>query len=258
MHEVDSSISRSLEDYLETIYRLLGSDAVARVGDIAMEMEVSPASVTPAMKRLAEMGLVDYSKRRHVRLTDEGISVARRTLVRHNILFRFLVEVLGIDEELADRDACSMEHSLSSEALLRLATLFEVMAVCPGFDNLVHSGLENWEDGRLPLLTDPCTETPPSCPFILTEEHMVGTDFSRLSDQPIGEACRIGKVTGPVSSRAILIDRGFVEGAILTILRPLTGDLPCIIELDGYRMELDGDLTDCIMVRPMPVEGIGS
>ena len=52
MSQTKNDITGSLEDYLETIYRILGTSSVARVRDIAEEMDVSPASVSPAMKRL--------------------------------------------------------------------------------------------------------------------------------------------------------------------------------------------------------------
>ena len=61
MSSNSKEITGSLEDYLETIYRILGWSSVARVRDIAEEMQVSPASVSPAMKRLSEKKLIRYS-----------------------------------------------------------------------------------------------------------------------------------------------------------------------------------------------------
>ena len=255
MSEPERCISRSLEDYLETIYRLLGDESVARVGDIATEMSVSPASVSPAMKRLSGMGLVDYSKRRHVRLTEKGMSIARKTLVRHNVLSRFLVEILGMDEEQADGDACAMEHSLSDDALLRLATMFEFMAACPGFEHLVRSGLDLWESGEPQRFRDPEATTPRRCPYIDSDKYTMGADLIRLTDQTAGEPCRVGKVTGTEEERTLLVDLGFIEGSVLVLLRPATGQLPSVIELDGYRLEVGRNLTSCIMVRPGTAAG---
>jgi DtxR family Mn-dependent transcriptional regulator len=208
-------MTRSLEDYLESIYRIQARESVARVGDIAVDLGVSPASVTPAMKRLSEMGLVKYSKRRYVELTPEGEDAARRTLVRHNILTRFLSEMLGMDTDLAERDACAMEHYLSNEALMGFAALFESTA----------------EGG--PLLPGVDDEIGP---------------LERLSDQPPGTRCTVIRLEADALIRSRLIDQGFIQGASVTLIRPSGADLPCIIELDGHHIEVDGLLASRVVV----------
>ena len=70
MSDEPLTLSSSLEDYLETIYRLIGSRSVARVRDIAKARDVKPASVSPALKRLQDLGLVDYVQR--IREFDPG------------------------------------------------------------------------------------------------------------------------------------------------------------------------------------------
>ena len=55
-HGEMTRLTGSLEDYLETIYLLIRDRKVARVKDIAEARDVRMASVTPAMRRLAELG----------------------------------------------------------------------------------------------------------------------------------------------------------------------------------------------------------
>ena len=86
MKSKDVQISPAMEDYLETIYLLVGEKKVARVKDIAAERGVKPGSVSPAMKKLASMGLIRYEQREYIDLTPEGEDVARRTLARHELL----------------------------------------------------------------------------------------------------------------------------------------------------------------------------
>lgn len=247
MATIGSHMTRSLEDYLETIYRIQARESVARVGDIAADLCVSPASVTPAMKRLAEMGLVKYSKRRYVELTPEGEDTARRTLVRHNILTRFLHEILGMDPEAAERDACSMEHYLSDEALMGFAALFESTAACPAFSDLVQGKFGNPGRSPAPLPSDSTVQQ--GCPLNTGPEDDTGSP-ERLSDQPPGTRCTVIRLEADAVTRSRLIDQGFIQGASVILIRPAGAGLPCIVELDGHHLEVDGLPASSVMVLP--------
>ena len=95
-----SSLTASLEDYLETIYRLVREKRFARVRDIAQARGVKAGSVSPAMKRLAELGLIAYQQREYIGLTAEGERAARRIYARHQLLTSFFHDLLkrAIDE----------------------------------------------------------------------------------------------------------------------------------------------------------------
>lgn len=123
-------ITGSLEDYLETIYITIRDNKIARVKDIAKARDVTMSSVTTALKRLDEMGLVKYSRREYIELTAKGEKEARRILSRHDILRRFLTEILGMKEENAEVDACALEHHLSDEAMDKFARFFEFLGRC--------------------------------------------------------------------------------------------------------------------------------
>ena len=124
-------LTGSLEDYLETIYLLIQERRVARVRDIAKARSVKAGSVTPALRRLSDLGLIEYEQREYIDLTERGEQEARRVLARHRLLTRFFDEVLQMPAEAADAEACKLEHSLSDEAMDRLVRFFEFLAVCP-------------------------------------------------------------------------------------------------------------------------------
>ena len=130
MVSVDA-ISQKLEDYLEAIFHLMAEKRVARVSDIAHAMGVRMPTVTGALKHLAEHGLVNHEPYQYVTLTSEGVRIAREMIRRHDVLKRFIVEVLALPEDIADRDACGMEHALSDETLARLIEFLRFMAECP-------------------------------------------------------------------------------------------------------------------------------
>ena len=107
-------MSPSAENYLETIYELsVTTSSDIRMTDIALKMNVSKASVARALGTLKDRGYVEQHKYATLHLTERGIERAKEIRMRHNLLKRFLTELLGIDDETADRDACRMEHMVS-------------------------------------------------------------------------------------------------------------------------------------------------
>jgi len=133
-------LSATLEDYLEGISRLVARDGVARVRDIAAEMSVHKSTVTSALKGLAEKGLVNYSPYEVITFTSKGKKAAEEVVRRHEIIRRFLSDVLSVDEGVAEANACRMEHVVDREVLDRLAMFGEFARTCPraGKDWLEH------------------------------------------------------------------------------------------------------------------------
>ncbi len=109
-------MTKSLEDYLEAIYRLSKNEGHTRVVDIAKMLNVKMPSVNNAVKELSRLKLVEYEKYHELSLTPEGIIVAERVYECHQMLKNYLLS-LGISEENAESDACAMEHILSAETI---------------------------------------------------------------------------------------------------------------------------------------------
>lgn len=110
-------ISMSHEDYLETIVMLGGTTENAiRSVDVAEKMGVSKASVNKAVSTLKEKHLVDQPYYGDITLTEEGFEYGTSVLGRHTLLLKFLTENLGIDPEIAEEEACQMEHAISDDS----------------------------------------------------------------------------------------------------------------------------------------------
>lgn len=109
-------MTKSLEDYLEAIYRLIHETGDAHVVDVAKLMNVKMPSVNNAVKELAGLGLVNYEKYHELKLTPAGEAAAKNVYTCHLTLKNFLLS-LGISEENAEADACAMEHILSAETI---------------------------------------------------------------------------------------------------------------------------------------------
>lgn len=116
---METKLSQSLEDYLEMIHMLRMEGKVARVKDIADALSVKMPSVAKAIAELKKLGLVTQEPYAGVELTKEGEVMAASILNRHVLLKSFLMR-LGVSEEVADKDACCMEHILSAETLSKI------------------------------------------------------------------------------------------------------------------------------------------
>jgi len=108
-------INESVEDYLEAILILGKKFPVVRAVDIANEMNFRKSSVSIAMKNLREKNYIAVSEQGFILLTDEGRKIAEMIYERHTLFKKWLIE-LKVPEEIAEEDACKMEHVLSSES----------------------------------------------------------------------------------------------------------------------------------------------
>lgn len=112
-------LHQSGEDYLESILKLQEQGAAVRSIDVATDLGYSKPSVSVAMKKLRESGHVQVDDLGIITLTDAGRVVAERTWDRHRTLANFFVR-LGVDEAVAQVDACKVEHDLSDETFEKL------------------------------------------------------------------------------------------------------------------------------------------
>ena len=115
----EKRIYESGEDYLETILILSQRKDDVRSIDVAREMELSKPSVSRAMGILREGGFIAVGENGYITLTDEGKQVAEMIYERHRVLTRWLVSI-GVDEALAAKDACRLEHAISKESFEKL------------------------------------------------------------------------------------------------------------------------------------------
>lgn len=118
------------EDYIEVIYELIREKGYARAIDISSHLHVRSPSVTRMLQKLHNSGLLIYEKYRGITLTERGQEIAKSVRERHGILAKLLV-LLGVNEEIAHRDAEGIEHSLHPETIDHLARLVKTIQENP-------------------------------------------------------------------------------------------------------------------------------
>jgi DtxR family transcriptional regulator, Mn-dependent transcriptional regulator len=118
-------VTPAVQDYLKAIHGLGGADQVVSPVEIAARLGVRSPSVTGMLKRLAEAGLIGYEPGHGARLTEQGISEARRVIRRHRLLELFLTRVLGLDWSEVDAEADALEHAISPRLEQALAAYLD-------------------------------------------------------------------------------------------------------------------------------------
>ena len=219
----DIRISNSLQDYLEAILNLGEENKTVRVTDLAVHLQVAKPSVTETVKTLAAFGLLKYTKYGPLVLTKKGREKAVRIRHRHEVLKTFLTDILGVDQETADREACLMEHAISRDTTDRLVRFLETQLN----RNLYYS--RKWIERKCPALE---TQT--------------------LSKLLPGQKAKVYKIQGTGAVQRRLVDMGIVPGTVLEMERfaPL-GD-PLEVKITGCHLSLrkeEADLVEIIIER---------
>src|SRR5258705_11112779 len=114
-------LTRSVEDYLKSVFHLTSQGGFATTSDIAEMLSVAPPSVSGMMKRLSETGLIEHVPYRGVQLTPQGRRAALQMIRRHRILESYLTSKLGYDWGDVHVEAEQLEHAVSEKLIGRMA-----------------------------------------------------------------------------------------------------------------------------------------
>ncbi len=124
-------ITSTMEDYLEAIFNISQEKKAVRVKDIARRLGVRMPTVTNMLKTLSERGMIDYEKYEYLELMKKGSDAGQEIAHRHQTFKSFLTDILKIDPDQADADACKMEHAVSPTTLDAFVDFMEFIEACP-------------------------------------------------------------------------------------------------------------------------------
>lgn len=248
------NLSQSQEDYLKIILDLINEKKVARIKDIAQRKNVSMPSVTEAMHKLADDGFITYTAREFIELTETGQAASQQLATRHKFLSNFLKDILNLPAEIADAEACLLEHQLHPTTLERLIVLYQFLTNCPRLNTEIVQQLKHC------LSAPPATELPPECqecflktsyPHTLAGQNTVHNLLAELAEGQEGVIIMLGPDT---DIRRTLIAKGLLPGTSLKLSRKGNRKRPYLVMCAGITYEITQDEANFIEVaiKEMP------
>lgn len=234
-----TNVSESQQDYLKIVLDLINLKKVARIKEIADRKRVSMPSVTEAMRKLANENLIQYSAHEFVDLTPKGEAAALQLISKHTFLKRFLIEVLNIESDRADQEACELEHHLSGATLDRLILLYQFLSVCQKDDQMILQRFRECIDaaGGKPGVDSTCE----AC-FVANnfphypEDNTMHNLLSKLERGQQGQIVMLGPDT---EIRRSIIDKGLFPGSTFIVEEVGNKNHPFVVRIDGCAIELD-------------------
>ena len=130
MHDVwkqfeENNITHSAAHHLLAIMELKANRGYARVTDVARHLNITTGSASTNLKSLKGKGLIVEDENRFLNLSNEGETLAKAVITRKRIFEKFLIEVLNVNAEQAEIDACKTEHLISGETARKLEQFVE-------------------------------------------------------------------------------------------------------------------------------------
>ena len=113
-------LTEAIQHYLREIYKLGDAGEPVSVTALARAQEVSPASASAMVKKLAALGLADHEPYRGISLTPAGERVALEVIRHHRLLELYLAETLGVHVDDVHEEADKLEHVISEELEARI------------------------------------------------------------------------------------------------------------------------------------------
>ena len=208
------------EDYLKAIYSLGSQGEPVSNSALAHHLEVAPASATNMVKKLADLGLVEYARYQDIALTPDGEKVALEVLRHHRLLELYLHDKLHLPWDQVHDEAERLEHVIS----------------------------ETLEDAIATALDDPRVD-PHGDPIPTKDGKIAQIDGIPLSGAEPGQPYRVRRVLLQDADRLVyLCGMGLYPNATVTVLKraPFAG--PLLVEVAGEHHALAYDLAEVLIV----------
>jgi DtxR family Mn-dependent transcriptional regulator len=219
----DDALTGPVEDYLKAIYEIGRGSVSVATNDIAQRLNLTAASVSGMVRRLADQGLLSYEKYRGVMLTDSGRRAALRTLRRHRVIESYLSEALQYPWDRVHDEAERLEHAASDELVDRMAA----------------------------AIGEPIVD-PHGAPIPSREGLMDETVHLSLAELGAGYGARVVQVSDddPEMLR-YLGELAIVPGAEIIVLSKAPYDGPITLRVSGAQLAIGPALAAQVLVEPL-------
>lgn len=128
----ENGLTPTRENYLRTLFQLSRSGEGVRLTDLARAEGVRLPTARHAVNCLRDLGFAAQENYGRIQLTEKGQVLGQEICNRFELTRKFLIEVLGVQGEAAEHEACIMEHHLSDATLERIAVFVNHVTACPG------------------------------------------------------------------------------------------------------------------------------
>ena len=139
-------LSEAIQHYLREIYKLGQENERVSVTALARAQDVSPASASAMVKKLATLGLAEHAPYKGVALTAAGERVALEVIRHHRLLELYLAETLGLHVDDVHDEADRLEHAISEKLEARIDSALGFPTHDPHGDPIPDANLE-WPAG---------------------------------------------------------------------------------------------------------------
>lgn len=123
----ENQLTHSAAHYLMTVNALIREQGYARVTDIAKSLNITRGSCSISLRPLKKRGLVLEDDNKFLQLSEEGKRLAELVERNDELLETLFRDVLGVEPDQAEIDACKIEHLLSIETSVRLSNFIHLM-----------------------------------------------------------------------------------------------------------------------------------
>lgn len=217
-------LSQAVEDYLKAIYTLESEGSTASTTRVAEALDVSSASATNMIKRLAKMGLVNYKSYKGAALTPAGRKIALEVIRHHRLLELYLLEVMGYSWDEVHDEAEKLEHHIS----------------------------EQFED-RIAELLDHPTHDPHGDPIPSKEGVMPDSDDTSLTEAEEGHAYLVTRVKDQNPELLRYLEKiGLIPGVRLTIREMAPFEGPVTLLIEETEQTIGYNVADSIYLAELP------
>ncbi len=211
------------ENYLKAIFNAREwTEEPVTVTVLAARLGLAPSSVSEAVRKLAERGLVSHAPYAPIALTTEGQRVALGMARKHRLIETFLVERLGYSWDEVHDEAEVLEHAVSDRFVDALAAHLGDPKRDPHGDPIPRA------DGSLP-----------------------GPALVPLAEVEPGRPCRVARVSDADPDLLRFLERsGVVLDAAVTLMRVEAAAGTVELELAGSPLSLGVRAASAIRVIP--------
>jgi DtxR family Mn-dependent transcriptional regulator len=134
LQQNDNLLTPAMEDYMEMIYRNCINEGYMRINTLSDLLNVAAPSATKMVRKLSQIGLIDYKRYGIILLTEQGTKIGSLLLERHKIIETFLKNIGVLDNELLTETEL-IEHNVSTSTLLKISIFNQFYSENPNFLN---------------------------------------------------------------------------------------------------------------------------